>query len=51
MRANASVMAGVFSLCSLGLGCAGHHAPPGGSSDPAFAVVEIRPQPRQTLKD
>ena len=51
MKANASMVAGVLSLCGLGLGCAGHHAPPGGSADAAFAVVEIRPQPRQTLRD
>ncbi len=50
MKAIASVAAGL-SLCGLGLGCAGHHAPPGASVDDAFAVVEIRPQPRQTLRD
>ena len=50
MKASASMVVGI-SICSLGVGCAGHHAPPGVSPDAAFAVVEIRPQPRQTLKD
>jgi hypothetical protein len=50
MKTISGVVAGL-SLCGLGLGCAGHHAPPGASVDDNFAVVEIRPQPRQTLRD
>ena len=50
MKAIASVVAGL-SLCGLGVGCAGHHAPPGASVDDNFSVVEIRPQSKQTLGD
>jgi hypothetical protein len=50
MKAIASVVAGL-SLCGLELGCAGHHAPQGVAPDDAFAVVEIRPRPQQTLRD
>jgi hypothetical protein len=39
-----------LSFCSLAVGCAGHHAPPGTYPAGAVAVVEIRPQSHQTLR-
>ena len=50
MKAISNVVLGL-SICSLGFGCAGHHAPPGASPDDKFAVIELRPRPQQTLRD
>ena len=49
-KAIATLVTGL-SLCSLGLGCAGHHAPPGTTPANAVAVVELRPQAHQTLRE
>jgi hypothetical protein len=48
MKSLSATVAGL-SLLSLSLGCARHYAPPGAGLDDAFAVVEIRPLPHQTL--
>jgi hypothetical protein len=49
-KAIVTVVTGL-SLCSLGLGCAGRHAPPGAAPVDAVAVVDLRPQAHQTLKE
>lgn len=50
MKAIAGVAVGVV-VGGFALGCAAHHVLPGASPNDAFAVVEIRPRPQQTLKD
>jgi hypothetical protein len=33
------------------VGCAGHRPPPNAAADDSFAVVDVRPQPHQSLRD
>jgi len=46
-----TALAGLVTGFSLCVGCAAHHVQPGSSVDDHFAVVEIRPQPKQTLRE
>jgi hypothetical protein len=45
-------MKSLSTVLALSLaGCAAHHAPPNAPADDAFVVVDIRPQPHQSLRD